>query len=162
MDGNSRYLRRFRIYRGLLEFTSDGVFLGKTPNTHSCPYSERLIHSSPHLKIDVDRGSFPMAHTDTKHHAHELIERLAPTQIAAVVSLLEVMLDPVAVALANAPYDDEPVSEEEAREIAAARASLACGEGIPHEEVLAEFGLSPEDFERMGRTPLEPEPHPGQ
>jgi hypothetical protein len=34
---------------------------------------------------------------------------------------------------------------------------------IPNEEVLAEFGLSPEDFERMGRTPLEPEPqHPSR
>ena len=73
------------------------------------------------------------------------------------------MLDPVSIALANAPYDDEPVSEEEARDIAAARASLARGEGIPHEDVLAEFGLKPEDFERMGRTPLDPEPHhPGQ
>jgi hypothetical protein len=52
--------------------------------------------------------------------------------------------------------DDEPVSEEEAREIAAARASLDRGEGIPHEKVLAEFGLTLEDFERMGRTPLDP------
>ncbi|HZD51291.1 MAG TPA: hypothetical protein VE178_21310 [Silvibacterium sp.] len=99
--------------------------------------------------------------TDTKQHAHELIDRLAPGQVSAVVGLLEVMLDPVAVALANAPYDDEPVSEEEAREIAEARASFARGEGIPHEDVLAEFGLSPEDFERLGRTPLEPLPqHP--
>jgi len=57
--------------------------------------------------------------------------------------------------LANAPYDDESVGEEEAREIAAARASFARGEGIPHEEVLREFGLNLEDWERMGRTPLE-------
>ena len=41
------------------------------------------------------------------------------------------MLDPVVRALANAPYDDEPVSEEEARDIAAARAALARGEGHP-------------------------------
>jgi len=66
------------------------------------------------------------------------------------------MTDPVARSLANAPIDDEPVSEEEAREIAAARASLDRGEGIPHEKVLAEVGLSLEDFERMGRTPLDP------
>ena len=91
-----------------------------------------------------------------KQQAHELIERLAPTQISAVVHLLEVMTDPVARSLANAPVDDEPVTEEEAREIAAARASLDRGEGIPHEKVLAEFGLTSEDFERMGRTPLDP------
>lgn len=73
------------------------------------------------------------------------------------------MLDPISIALANAPIDDEPVSEEEAHDIAAARTSLARGEGISHDEVLREFGLSPEDFECMGRTPLEPEPHhPGQ
>ena len=106
------------------------------------------------------------ATTDPKQQAHQLIDSMAPRQAAAAVSVLKIMidlLDPVSVALANAPYDDEPVSEDEAREIAASRASLAHGEGIPHEEVLREFGLSPEDFERMGRTPLEPEPHsPGQ
>jgi len=103
------------------------------------------------------------AANNSKQQAHELIERLSTGQVSAVVGLLEAMLDPVSIALANAPYDDEPVSAEEAREIAEARASFARGEGISHEEVLAEFGLSPEDFERMGRTPLEPEPHhPGQ
>jgi hypothetical protein len=79
---------------------------------------------------------------DTKEHAHELIERLAPRQVTAVVGLLEAMLDPVTRSLANAPIDDEPVSEAEAREIAAARASFDRGEGIPHEQVLAEFGLN--------------------
>lgn len=103
------------------------------------------------------------AATNPKQEAHELIERLSTGQVIAAVGLFKAMLDPVSIALANAPIDDEPVSEEEARDIAAARASLARGEGIPHEEVLREFGLSPDDFERMGRTPLDPEPHhPGQ
>ncbi len=65
-----------------------------------------------------------------KQQAHDLIERLAPTQISAVVHLLEVMTDPVARSLANAPMDDEPVTEEEAREIAAARASLDRGQAL--------------------------------
>jgi hypothetical protein len=94
--------------------------------------------------------------SDEKQHAHELIDRMAPGQVSAVVSLLEIMLDPLARTLASAPYDDEPVSAEEAREAEAAKASLARGEGIPHEEVLAEFGLTSEDFARMGRTPLTP------
>jgi hypothetical protein len=92
---------------------------------------------------------------NTKEHAHELIDRLAPGQVSAVVGLLEMMLDPVSRSLANAPLDDEPVSEDEAREIAAARAALDRGEGIPHEQVLAAFGLSAEEFERLGRTPLD-------
>jgi hypothetical protein len=103
------------------------------------------------------------AATNPKQEAHELIDSMAPGQVAAVVGLLRIMLDPVSVALANAPIDDEPVSEEEARDIAEARAAYARGEVVSNEEVLREFGLSPEDFERMGRTPLEPEPHhPGQ
>ena len=95
-----------------------------------------------------------MAPTDDRQHAHELIDRMAPGQVAAVVGLLEIMLDPLARTLASAPYDDEPVSAEEAREVEESRAALARGEGIPHEEILAEFGLTTEDFERMGRTPL--------
>jgi hypothetical protein len=97
-----------------------------------------------------------MPYAQTKQQAHHLIDRMAPSQIYAVVGLLETMLDPFARTLANAPYDDEPVSEEEAREIEAAHASLDRGEGVSHEEVLAEFGLSQEDLDRMGRTPLEP------
>src|ERR1700733_2999347 len=90
--------------------------------------------------------------TDEKQHAHELIDRMAPGEVAAVVSLLEIMLDRLARTLASAPYDGEPVNAEEASEVEAAKASLARGQGIPHEEVLAEFGLSSEDFERLGRT----------
>ena len=71
-----------------------------------------------------------MAPANEKQQAHDLIERLAPSQISAVVHLLEVMIDPVARAISNAPVDDEPVTEEEAREIAAARASLDRGEAF--------------------------------
>jgi hypothetical protein len=97
-----------------------------------------------------------LASGNTKQQAHELIDRMAPGQVSAVVDLLKIMLDPLTRTLANAPFDDEPVSAEEAREIAAARALLARGEGVSNEEVLAEFGLTSEDFEHMGRTPLEP------
>ena len=99
--------------------------------------------------------------TNPRRQAHELIDRMAPNQVSAVVGLLETMLDPVSFAIANAPYDDEPVSEAEAREIATDREWLKHNKGIPNEEVLAEYGLTTEDFERMGRTPLEPTA-PGQ
>src|ERR1700728_2754755 len=91
--------------------------------------------------------------TNEKQHAHELIDRMAPGQVAAVVSLLEIILDPLARTLASAPYDDEPVTHEEAREVEASNASLARGERIPNEKILSEFGLSSEDFERMGQAP---------
>ncbi len=101
--------------------------------------------------------------TNPKQEAHELIERLSTGQVIAAVGLFKAMLDPVSVALANAPIDDEPVSEDEARDIAEARGAPARGEVVSNEEVLREFGLSPEDFERMGQIPLDSEPHhPGQ
>ena len=83
-----------------------------------------------------------------KQQAHELIERLAPSQVSAVVGLLQAMLDPVAQAIANAPIDDEPVTEEERKAVARSEAwfKKQGGKGIPMEEVLAEFGLTPEDL----------------
>ena len=99
------------------------------------------------------------AATNPKQHAFELINRMSTGQVSAVVGLLEAMLDPVSIALANAPYDDEPVSEEEARDIAESHAAYARGEVVSNDEVLADFGLTAADFERMGQTPLEAEPH---
>ena len=83
-----------------------------------------------------------------KQQAHELIERLAPSQISAVVGLLQAMLDPIARAIANAPIDDEPVTEEEIQAVARSEAWFADrgGEGIPMEEVLADFGLTKKDL----------------
>ncbi len=69
------------------------------------------------------------------------------------------MLDPVDRAIANAPIDDEPTSQDEARDIIEARAAYERGEIVSNEEVLAEFGLSSEDFERMGQAPIDPKPH---
>jgi hypothetical protein len=88
--------------------------------------------------------------TDTAHEkqrVHELIDRLAPSQVTAVRGLLEAMLDPVARAIANALADDEAVTEEDRRRFRDGQAWFAKrdGTGIPMEEVLAEFGLKPED-----------------
>ncbi len=96
--------------------------------------------------------------TNPKQQAVELINRMSNAQVCAVVGLLEAMLDPVCVALANVPHKDEEISVEETRDIAEARAAYARGQVVSNEEVLAEFGLTVEDFKRMGRTPLEPEP----
>jgi hypothetical protein len=76
---------------------------------------------------------------DTKEHAHELIDRLGPAQLSAVVGLLEAMLDPAC--LTNSPVEDEEITPETAVALERARASLARGEGIPHEDILREFGL---------------------
>ncbi|MGA2328873.1 MAG: hypothetical protein ABSH05_21570 [Bryobacteraceae bacterium] len=82
-----------------------------------------------------------------RQHAYELIDRLAPGQLAALVDLLEAMLDPVSRAIANAPVDDEPVTEEEEQALAEAREWLNHNTPIPHEQVLAELGLTMEEVQ---------------
>jgi hypothetical protein len=52
------------------------------------------------------------------------------------------MLDPLSRKLANAPIEDEEISEDEERAVAEAREWLKHNQPIPHEEVLAELGLS--------------------
>ncbi|HYL35305.1 MAG TPA: hypothetical protein VEV17_05290 [Bryobacteraceae bacterium] len=84
-----------------------------------------------------------------KQQAHDLIERLEPSQISTAVRFLEFMLlDPVARALARAPQDDEAVTDQDRRRFHDGQAWLAKrgGQGIPIEEVLADFGLRLGDF----------------
>jgi hypothetical protein len=83
---------------------------------------------------------------DTKEHAYELIDRLPPTQLSAVVGLLEAMLDPVSLAIANAPIDDEPLTAEEEKALGEAREWSKHNKGIPHEQVLAELGITQEEI----------------
>ena len=91
-------------------------------------------------KVDKDR-----------QQAHELIERLSPGQVKAVAHLLEAMMDPVSRAIANAPVDDEPETEQERQAVAESKAWFERhrGGGIRHEEVLADFGLTTEDFKKQ-------------
>jgi len=82
-----------------------------------------------------------------KQHAHKLLDQLDPNQFAAVSHLLEVMADPVTRALAAAPADDEPVTEQDRRRFRDGRAWFAKrgGKGIPMEDVVASSGVQPED-----------------
>ncbi len=79
---------------------------------------------------------------DDLQHAQELLSHLAPAQVAAVVHLIEVMLDPGSRALADAPLEDEEIGEDEESALAEAREWLKHNKPIPHEEVLADFGLT--------------------
>ena len=84
-----------------------------------------------------------------KQDAHQLIEQLPDSQIATAVRFLEFMLlDPVARAVATAPADDEPVTEQDRRRFHDGQAWFRQrgGKGVPMEDVLAEFDLKPEDF----------------
>ena len=77
-----------------------------------------------------------------KEHAHQMLDQLAPSQLADVAHLLEVLTDPVSRSLANAPFDTEPISAAEAAELDEAHAAIQRGEGITHEDMLREYGIS--------------------
>jgi hypothetical protein len=78
-----------------------------------------------------------MAQVIDRKEVHDLIDRMSAEQLPAAASLLKSML----------AVDDEPVTEEDLQRFREAKAALARGEkGTPMEEVLAEFGLTMDDF----------------
>lgn len=73
--------------------------------------------------------------TDTlevKQHAHELIDRLGPEKLKAVIAVLKVMVD-----------DDDELTEGDRHAIAASREYFRQGgDGISFEQVVADWGLT--------------------
>ena len=51
------------------------------------------------------------------------------------------LVEPLPCSLATAPVEDEGLTSETAAALDRARASLARGEGVSHEELRREFGL---------------------
>ena len=75
--------------------------------------------------------------------AHALLDQLPPAKLGAVRSLLEVMID---------DEDDEELTEDDRAAIQAGLDSLAKHGPIPMEDILADFGLTTADFEKMTAT----------
>lgn len=78
-----------------------------------------------------------------KQHAHSLLDRLDQGQLTAVVRLLETLVP--------SEENGDSLSNEERQAVAAADEWLKHNPPIPHEEVLAEFGLTMADWEKMGK-----------
>ncbi len=76
-----------------------------------------------------------------REQAHAFLDMLPPDKLNAVRSLLEVMVEPLSRSLALAQVEDEEITRETAEALDRAKASLARGEGIRHEDILREFGL---------------------
>jgi len=77
-----------------------------------------------------------------RQKAHALLDMLPVEKLNAVRSLLEVMVEPLTRSLALASEEEEEITPGTVAALDRARASLARGEGTPHEEVRREFGLS--------------------
>ena len=82
-----------------------------------------------------------------RQQAHAYLDRLPPAQLSAVRSLLETMLpDPVSRTLANAPLEDEEISEEENQAVARSKEWFKNNQGTSFEDVVAELGLSMDEI----------------
>lgn len=86
-----------------------------------------------------------------RQQAHAYLDLLSPEKLSVVRSLLETMVDPLDRKLAMAPFDDEPETEAERQRAAAGVESLDRNGGVPMEAVLADFGLTMDDFHRMAK-----------
>jgi hypothetical protein len=76
--------------------------------------------------------------SDTRRHAHELIDLMPEVQLLALVGLLETMVDPV--------IEDEKISEEEELAVARSKEWFRHNEGTPFEQVVAELGFTMEQI----------------
>jgi hypothetical protein len=74
--------------------------------------------------------------SDTRQHAHKLIDRMPETQLSALVGLLETIVQP--------EFEDEEISEEEECSVAASKEWLKHNKGIPFEDVVSEMGFTME------------------
>ena len=80
-----------------------------------------------------------------REHVHAMIDRLAPQQVNAIRTLLEVMV-PDAV-------EDEEITAEEEAAIARSKEWFRHNDGIPLEDVVAELGLSMEQIRAAAKDP---------
>ena len=78
---------------------------------------------------------------DEKQQAHRLLDQLDPGQLAAVVHLLQVMTTSLSSSLSQAAVEEKEINTDTAAALERARASLARGEGVSHQDIRREFGL---------------------
>ena len=72
----------------------------------------------------------------------ELAKLVLPANVAAAKRALEPFVNSFWLEMQNLPYDDEgELTPEVIASLEEAKAAFARGEGIPHEEILREFGL---------------------
>jgi hypothetical protein len=79
-------------------------------------------------------------HMTAKEQLRDVIDALSEDEARDALRYLEVRrVDPVLAAFLAAPLDGEPVTEEEERSVAEARAEYRRGESVPRDEIRHEF-----------------------
>lgn len=76
--------------------------------------------------------------------AHELIGQLDPGKLAAIVHLLEVMVD---------EEEDEAISPDEEAAVARSKEWFRHNEGIPFEQVVSDLGFTMDQIRNAAKDP---------
>lgn len=77
----------------------------------------------------------------TREKLHCVVDELSESDLATTLRIVETHRhDPMLQALANAPEDDEPWTDEEEAAVAEGRADLAAGRTLSHAELLRKYG----------------------
>jgi hypothetical protein len=85
-----------------------------------------------------------MSTAHTRAHLHELVEGLPESEVVTAERFLEYLSlarDPLLRALAAAPLDDEPESDEDSKAIEEGRTALARGDTIPDQELRRQLNI---------------------
>ena len=77
----------------------------------------------------------------TREALYRLVDSIPSAQLDDARKLLEPLADPLLTTLANAPYDDEPETDDERAAVAEAREGYRRGEWVSSDEVRRELGL---------------------
>ena len=79
----------------------------------------------------------------TRERLHEIIDLILGDRLQEAETVLTPLLDPVGLALLNAPEDDEETTEDDIRALEEARADYRRGETVSLDEVMNEFSEAP-------------------
>jgi hypothetical protein len=77
----------------------------------------------------------------TREALHRLVDSIPASQLDDARKALEPLADPVPTTPENAPYDDEPETDEERAAVAEGRAALDAGDFVTMDELRRELGL---------------------
>ena len=79
-----------------------------------------------------------------KRQIKDLIDGMPPDELLVIKRFIQYVRDledPFLRNLAEAPWDDEPLTDEDIAALAESKEDIKAGRLIPHEEVMREFGL---------------------
>ncbi len=72
---------------------------------------------------------------------HRLVDELSEAELTPTLRLVETQRhDPLLRAVARAPEDDEPWTDDDEAAVAESRADVAAGRTLSHEEMLRKYG----------------------